>query len=109
MIHESAWNNPVQHPNNNFILQKLQIDIVDIPLSEKYHLIFFDAFAPNKQPKMWTKEILGNMYKILLPNGLLTTYCCRGEVKRTLQEVGFKVEKVPGPPGKREMINAWKV
>lgn len=108
-IHESAWNNPVQHPKNNFILQKLQIDIVDIPIAEKYHLIYFDAFAPNKQPKMWTKEILGTMYKILLPNGLLTTYCCRGEVKRTLQEVGFKVEKVPGPPGKREMINAWKV
>ncbi len=108
-IHESDWSKTVQHPKNNFTLLKLPIDIADIPLQEIYNLIYFDAFAPNKQPKMWTKEILGTMYKILLPNGLLTTYCCRGEVKRTLQEVGFKVEKVPGPPGKREMINAWKI
>lgn len=108
-IHQTEWNSISQLSNTNFYFQKLPIDILELTNDKLYNLIYFDAFAPNKQPKMWTEEVLGLMYEILTPNGLLSTYCCRGEVKRTLQKVGFKVQKVPGPPGKREMINAWKI
>ena len=74
----------------------------------KFHLIYFDAFAPNAQPELWAKEIFEKMYSLLQPNGILVTYCSKGDVRRAMQAAGFKVEKLPGPKGKREMIRAIK-
>jgi tRNA U34 5-methylaminomethyl-2-thiouridine-forming methyltransferase MnmC len=73
-----------------------------------FDLIYFDAFAPNAQPELWTEEVFQKMYAALIPGGVLVTYCAKGEFKRILKRVGFDVEGLPGPPGKREMTKAIK-
>ncbi len=74
-----------------------------------YDIIYFDAFAPEKQPEMWTENTFTYMYKLLCQNGILVTYCCKGVVKRMALSIGFKVEKIPGPKGgKREMLRLIK-
>ena len=74
----------------------------------KFDIIYFDAFAPEKQAEMWTKTVFKKMYCLLKENGFLVTYCAKGVVKRTLKSVGLEVETLEGPPGKREMIRANK-
>ena len=91
-----------------FSLTKLQKDIADIDFEARFHVIYFDAFAPDKQPEMWTPSVFDKMYRALLTGGILVTYCAKGQVKRDLKAAGFIVENVPGPPGKREMIRARK-
>ena len=66
-------------------------------------MIYFDAFAPQAQPELWTEDIFARLYQALNPDGVLVTYCAKGDVKRTLKKVGFEVERLQGPPGKREM------
>ncbi len=76
--------------------------------NEFYDCVFFDAFAPAIQNELWTPEIFSKIYSALKPGGLLVTYCAKGQVKRDLKSVGFRVESTPGPPGKREITLAWK-
>ncbi len=76
--------------------------------NELYDCVFFDAFAPAIQNELWTPEIFSKIYQSLKVGGLLVTYCAKGQVKRDLKSVGFKVESTPGPPGKREITLAWK-
>jgi len=71
-------------------------------------IIFFDAFAPNAQEELWTEEIFRKCYGQLTDGGVWVSYCAKGEVRRRLQRTGFTVERIPGPPGKREMLRAWK-
>lgn len=72
-------------------------------------VIYFDAFAPEKQPEMWTQELFNSLYVILNNQGILTTYCAKGNVRRMLQAAGFTVERLPGPPGgKREVLRGIK-
>lgn len=85
--------------------QPLQ-DCSQIPIQQ---LVFFDAFAPAAQTELWSREVFDQLYGLLEPNGILVTYCSKGEVRRTMQAAGFKIEKLPGPPGKREMIRASKI
>ncbi|HCY25287.1 MAG TPA: SAM-dependent methyltransferase, partial [Cryomorphaceae bacterium] len=73
-----------------------------------FDLIYFDAFAPSAQPELWTDEIFEKMFKILAVDGCLVTYCAKGVVKRSMKAAGFEVERLPGPPRKREMTRAWK-
>jgi tRNA U34 5-methylaminomethyl-2-thiouridine-forming methyltransferase MnmC len=73
-----------------------------------YDLIYFDAFAPGTQPELWTQAVMERMHHALRPGGLLVTYCAKGEVRRAMQAAGFTVERLPGPPGKREMMRARK-
>ena len=74
-----------------------------------YDVIYFDAFAPEKQPEMWTEGLFRTLYASLRPGGLLVTYCAKGTVRRTLQRVGFLTERLPGPPGgKREILRGVK-
>lgn len=101
--------------NNSYTSSNFVIDIKVVEshyqqssISGKSDIIFFDAFAPNKQPEMWLPEVFSKCYNELNNSGILVTYCAKGEVKRTLKSVGFKVETLPGPPGKREMIRAIK-
>lgn len=73
-----------------------------------YDVIYFDAFGPNTQPEMWTAEVMARMYKALRPGGVLVTYCAKGDVRRTMQSVGFSVDRIQGPPGKREMLRGTR-
>ncbi len=91
-----------------FQLKKLKIDIDIFQTEETYDVVFFDAFGPRVQPHLWHKSILENMYTIMNPDGVWVTYCCKGSVRRDLMAIGFQVEKIPGPPGKREMLRAIK-
>ena len=106
-LHNSDWEENVPF-KENFNLNKLRKKIQYFNSSEKFDIIYFDAFAPEKQSEMWSKEILSKCYHFLKPKGFLVTYCAKGIVKRTLKEVGFLVESLDGPPGKREMIRAIK-
>ena len=74
-----------------------------------FDLVYFDAFAPEKQPEMWSEELFRNIYAGMNTDGILTTYCAKGVIRRLLQAVGFTVERLPGPPGgKREILRASK-
>lgn len=107
-IHEVNWNE-YAFITETFRLKKQECDIYNFLPDEKFDLIYFDAFGPRVQPEMWTSDVFNKIYDSLLNNGILVTYCAKGEVKRTLKAAGFKVETLQGPPGKREMIRAQKV
>ncbi len=84
-----------------------RLEQINLP-NEHFDLIYFDAFGPRVQPEMWTLDVFVKMFETLTIGGCLVTYCAKGEVKRTLKSAGFKVESLPGPPGKREMTRALK-
>lgn len=107
-MHSTKWDVP-QEINELFTLEKIQQKMEDfIPEKESFDLIYFDAFGPRAQPFMWTNEVLSKMYNALSTNGVFVTYCAKGDVRRSLISLGFEVEKIPGPPGKREMLRARK-
>ncbi|AIM59245.1 SAM-dependent methyltransferase [Cellulophaga lytica] len=93
----------------NFNLLKREQNFLDITDKEAYNLIYFDAFGARVQPELWTENIFGIMYNALQTNGVLVTYAAKGSVRRAMLAVGFKVERLPGPPGKREMLRATKL
>lgn len=107
-IHLSEWEQNVEL-SSRFILHKIKNTLQQATLENNYNLIYFDAFGPKVQPEMWTEEIFFKIYKSLIQGGMLVTYCAKGEVKRTLKKVGFTIESLQGPPGKREMIRAIKL
>jgi tRNA U34 5-methylaminomethyl-2-thiouridine-forming methyltransferase MnmC len=106
-LHEAEWGKPVAIISS-FHLFKIRADLCSFHPGFHYDVIFFDAFAPGRQPEMWTTEIFRRLYHSLTTGGILTPYCVKGQVKRALKEAGFRVEKLPGPPGKREMLRAIK-
>lgn len=90
-----------------FAFTKMQGSLVERELPEhRFDLIYFDAFAPTHQPEMWTTEIFKKMHRALKPGGVLVTYCSKSVVQKAMKEAGFLIEKIPGPPGKREMLRA---
>jgi len=107
-IQNSGWGK-MEVINDYFSLKKIELDLTKEIPEGKYHIIYFDAFGPDKQPEMWTSEIFEKIASIALPGGILVTYSAKGDVKRALKLNGFKVELLPGPPGKREMIRAIKM
>jgi tRNA U34 5-methylaminomethyl-2-thiouridine-forming methyltransferase MnmC len=107
-LHHASWN-ASQALTSNFELNKLHADLLKakIPPAD---VVYFDAFAPEKQPELWTIDIFQKIYDALSPRGVLTTYCAKGAVRRALQQVGFFVERMPGPVnGKREVLRATKM
>ena len=94
-------------PGFHFELNTTDLRLFDREESS-FDLIYFDAFAPSAQPELWTDEIFEKMFKILAVGGCLVTYCAKGVVKRSMKAAGFEVERLPGPPRKREMTRAWK-
>ena len=76
--------------------------------SEQVDLIYYDAFGPRAQSEMWDIPVLSKMYDLLKPGGIFITYCAQGQMKRNLKSLGFSLEALPGPPGKREMTRATK-
>ena len=108
-LHNAPWHEPVP-VSPNFELRKIQNDLTTYTLPEAYyHLIYFDAFAPEKQPELWTDTIFQKLYNALQTDGVLVSYCAKGSFKRSLKTAGFTVEALPGPAGKREMTRAFKV
>lgn len=106
-IHDSKWNEPIAM-NEHFILEKIWTDLLNFLASQHFNLIYYDAFAPNAQTELWTKEIFEKLFSMLEPGGILVTYCSKGDVRRAMIAAGFTVKKLPGPPGKREMLRAVK-
>jgi tRNA U34 5-methylaminomethyl-2-thiouridine-forming methyltransferase MnmC len=94
--------------HENFQIKKSQASLLDFKADDKFDLIYFDAFAPNVQPELWTTEVFVKIFQSMNSNGILVTYCCKGDVKRSLKSAGFVIEKLPGPPGKGEMLRAMK-
>lgn len=107
MIHHVGWGKPFEI-KENFSLTKRQQFFNTIDDENKFNLIYFDAFGARIQPELWTEEIFEKMFKALRNNGVLVTYSAKGSVRRAMQAVGFVVERLPGPPGKREMLRAIK-
>lgn len=107
LLHTADWNSPFSL-SPTFQLLKLQGEIESFEPGQDFHLIYFDAFAPEKQPELWTQVIFDKMFRLLKPGGALVTYCAKGVVRRTMIAAGFRVEKLPGPPGKREMLRAHR-
>ncbi len=106
-MHAVSWDE--KHAiTQNFSLIKQKKLFADIDEKERYHLIYFDAFGARVQPELWTENMFQKMFDALLPNGILITYAAKGSVRRAMQSVSFNVEKLPGPPGKREMLRAAK-
>lgn len=108
LLHSSNWNKDVMI-TPLFTLHKQQTSLLNLSFTTQFHLIYFDAFAPDAQPELWQAEMFEKLYHSLFNGCVLVTYCSKGIVKRALQSVGFKVEKLPGPPGKREIIRATKL
>ncbi len=107
-FHRQAWEKDYSI-TNHFTLQKLQKRYQDYsPHPHTFHLVYFDAFASRVQPELWTEQVFRKLYRLLKKEGLLVTYSAKGAVKRTLQAIGFDVETLAGPPGKREMTRAIK-
>ena len=109
LLHKAPWNCVVAI-NDQFSIYKiegdvLQNDLIDLPM---FDLVYYDAFSPDKQPELWEKHLFEKIFSKMNENGILVTYCAKGQVRRLLQAVGFCVERVPGPPGKREMLRAVK-
>ncbi|AMO19296.1 tRNA (5-methylaminomethyl-2-thiouridine)(34)-methyltransferase MnmD [Flavobacterium columnare] len=106
-IHISEWNKEIDL-SERFSLKKRKQFFHEIEDTNRFDLIYFDAFGYQVQPDLWTEEIFHKMYKALKDKGVLVTYAARGVVKRAMKSVGFEVVKVPGPPGKREMMIGFK-
>lgn len=106
-LHEAPWE-VSSSIADGFTITKEKSDFRTMKSSGPFDLVYFDAFAPQKQPWLWTEEIFRTVSNIVKPGGVLVTYTCKGSVRRALIACGFEVEKVPGPPGKREMIRACK-
>jgi tRNA U34 5-methylaminomethyl-2-thiouridine-forming methyltransferase MnmC len=107
-LHQAEWEQSVRL-HTYFDLKKTKQRLEDWqPQPDFFHLIYFDAFAPNKQSEVWSVENLEKCYQSLQKDGILVTYCSQGQFKRNLKSVGFALENLPGPPHKREMTRATK-
>lgn len=107
-MHESEWGKEVGiTPLFHLTKIKQSLEIYEPPINS-FNLVYFDAFGPKVQPEMWTEEVFHKMFTSLQSGGILVTYSANGQVRRNLQAVGFHVERIPGPAGKREMLRATK-
>jgi len=106
-MHEAPWDMNFEI-SDAFTIHKEKADFRTMEPEGKFDLVYFDAFSPDKQPHLWTKEIFCKLSELLHPGGILVSYTAKGSVRRALSSCKFNVERVPGPPGKREMIRATK-
>jgi tRNA U34 5-methylaminomethyl-2-thiouridine-forming methyltransferase MnmC len=108
-LHKATPSKPVRI-TESFTLTRLEKRIEEINLTEnRYDLVYFDLFSPEVAPGLWTEVIFKKLFEAMKAGGILVTYCCKGEVKRSLKSAGFRIEKLPGPPGKREILRAQKI
>jgi len=102
-IHQTGWEKS-ESVNPYFHLKKIQTDFRDFDFPDKYDVVYYDAFAPDKQPEVWSQELFDKIFSAMNPGGIITTYCAKGNIRRMMRQAGFSVERIPGPPGKREML-----
>lgn len=108
-VNAAPWERTVQM-SQYFSLHKIKTNLLTMELPGDLDVVYFDAFAPEKQPEMWTRSVFERLYSRMSPGGILVTYCAKGAIRRLLQETGFRVERLPGPPGgKREVLRATRV
>ena len=106
-LHQTPWEK-LNDIFNNFQLQKQQKFFSEISDENRFNLIYFDAFGIRVQPELWTEQIFQKMYTALKPDGVLVTYAANGNARRAMQSVGFSVQRLQGPPGKKEMLRATR-
>ena len=108
-IHAAPWNSETPI-NPYFSVLKIQADLLlfEPNFSEKCHVVYFDAFGPDKQPEMWTSAVFAKITDLLADNGVFVTYSAKGEVRRNLAACGLAMERLPGPPGKFQMLRGIK-
>jgi len=108
-LHNVPWDQP-QEISDNFTLHKRHLSATNAHyLSNRFHLVYFDAFSPEAQPELWTNEVFAPIYDSMKDESILLTYCTKGSVKQTLTALGFQIEKLPGPIGKREILRVKKL
>lgn len=106
-IHSTEWD-VWNRISDNFCLNKRKLLFSDFDVQDEFDLVFYDAFGPRVQPELWEAHVLKNFYNALKPGGVFVTYSVKGTVKRRLQELGFSLDIIAGPPGKRHMMRATK-
>jgi tRNA U34 5-methylaminomethyl-2-thiouridine-forming methyltransferase MnmC len=107
-LHDAQWNEMTEL-SPHFSLHKINASILDLQFpSSSINVIYFDAFSPEKQPELWTVDVFAKMYDMLVPGGILVTYCSKSYVRKNMQKAGLEITKLPGPPGKRDMVRAIK-
>ncbi len=107
VLHTKEWN--TDHSlTANFTFKKVKSDFDQLNTTEAFDLVYFDVFGPVYQPEYWQEPFLSKVAQSLKVSGMLVTYCAQGAFQRALKELDFVVENLPGPPGKREMVRAWK-
>jgi tRNA U34 5-methylaminomethyl-2-thiouridine-forming methyltransferase MnmC len=106
-MHACPWGESVELAPG-FTFKKMRQRFEEADYHEQFDVVYFDAFAPNAQPELWERAVLEVAYRALRKDGVLVTYCAKGSVKRTFRDLGFEVEAMPGPPGKREMTRCIK-
>lgn len=107
-LHLSEENQVIIDKDFSFELIRNKFELVNLK-ENNFDLVYYDAFSPDAQPELWTKDIFNKIFKAMRSGGVLTTYSCKGLVKRNLKASGFRIEKLPGPPGKREFLRAFKL
>lgn len=107
-LHSSPWNVETEI-TPGFSLNKIETDFTGFVFENNFDVVYFDAFSPEKQPEMWSKELFERIFTHCTPGAILTTYCAKGIVRRAMQEAGFTVERLQGPPGKREILRGLRV
>jgi tRNA U34 5-methylaminomethyl-2-thiouridine-forming methyltransferase MnmC len=107
LIHNAVWENEVEI-TKNFVLTKTQKKLEEFKSNSQFDLVYFDAFAPTKQPELWDIDVIARATDILAENGMLVTYCASRQFRRNLISLGLEVEVLKGPPGKLEMVRAIK-
>ncbi|MFM7154474.1 MAG: tRNA (5-methylaminomethyl-2-thiouridine)(34)-methyltransferase MnmD [Bacteroidota bacterium] len=107
-LHTCEWNRALS-VTPTFLFEKREESITSFVREGTFDVIYFDAFDPQAQPELWTEEVMNRMYRSLRTGGVLVTYCAQGQFRRNLRSAGFSTERLPGPPGKREMTRAIKI
>lgn len=106
-LHQAPWNKQVTI-GTNFSLQKYHTTIQFFHTGRRFNAVYYDAFAPSAQPELWTTEIFRQIFNLLRPGGILVTYCSKTVVRKAMEAAGFRVTKIQGPFGKREMVRAFR-
>lgn len=107
-MHKAAWGTKTRIADF-FSLVKINADLAEAEISGNFDIVYYDAFAPDTQPEMWTRELFTRIYSAMAEGGVLVTYSAKGDVKRALKAAGFTVERLPGALGKRHMTRAGKI
>jgi tRNA U34 5-methylaminomethyl-2-thiouridine-forming methyltransferase MnmC len=106
-LHLCEWNKTLKI-SSHFSIRKILCDFTRYTGLQEYDIVFFDAFSPEKQPEMWSEKMFAKLYRHCRRGAILTTYCAKGSVRRAMMAAGFRAERLPGPPGKRQMLIGYK-